>query len=171
MPDQSGKKTKKIIIIVAAIAVVIAAVVALVMILKPKKLDKDFFVSDDTKLVYNVGQEISGGIYDATEIYMVYEYSGDQITKLVTYYGYETEDMAKLAAEKYAEIFTPNEDITEVKIDGRYICLTASPYLYEGTTVESIKTIVDFQTKGDSGVYDYGEENVIEDADVEINWD
>ena len=171
MPDQSGKKSKKIVIIVAAVAVVIAAVVALVMILKPKKLDKDYFVSDDTKLVYNVGQEISGGLYGATEIYMVYEYSGDQITKLVTYYGYETEELAKTAAENYADIFTPGEDITEVKVEGRYICLTASPYLYKGTTLESIRTIIDFQTKGDSGVYDYSEENVIEDADVEINWD
>lgn len=174
MTESSGSKNKKIIIGVLATVVVITAVVAAIMILKPKTLDEKFFVSDDTKLVYNVGKEISGGLYDATEIYMVYDYSGDQITKLTTYYGYETEELAKSAADKYSDIFTPNEDIEKVEVNGRYICLTAKPYVYEGTTVDSVKTIIDFQTKGDEGVdYNNGyiEDNDIEDADVVIEWD
>ncbi|MCR5832502.1 MAG: hypothetical protein K6G36_00975 [Candidatus Saccharibacteria bacterium] len=172
MPDNGKKSSKKLIIIaIAAIVAIAAAVVAIIMILKPKTLDKDFFVSDDTKLVYNVSADISGELYDSSEVYMVYNYSGDTITKLTTYYGYVDEAAAKAALDKYSTIFTPNDDIVEVKLEGRYISLVAKPYLYEGTTVESIRTIIDFQTKGDSGVVDYGEENVIEDADVRILWD
>lgn len=170
MPD-NGKKKNKIIIIAAAVVVVVAAIVAAIMILKPTPLDDKFFVSDNTKLVYNVGKEIYGGLYDSTEIYMVYNYSGDTITKLTTYYGYENEEMAKAAADKYADIFKPGDEIEEVKIDGRFICLTAKPEIYEGTTVDSVKTIIDFQTKGDEGVEDYIEDNIIEDADVTIEWD
>ena len=170
MPD-NGKKSKKLIIIaIAAIVAIAAAVVAIIMILKPKTLDKDFFVSDDTKLVYNVSSEISGELYESSEVYMVYNYSGDTITKLTTYYGYKYEATAKAVLEKYSTIFTPNEDIEEVKLEGRYISLVAKPYLYEGATVDSIRSIIDFQDKGDDGIVDYAEENVIEDAEVNVNW-
>lgn len=170
MPD-AGKKSKKPIII-TLITLVMAAIVAVVLflILKAKPLDKEFFVSDDTKLVYNVTNEFNEVPYGATELYMVYFLSGDKIDRLVTYYGYDTEDLAKAALEQYPDIFTISDDTTKVERDGRYILLTASSYLYEGTTVDSIKTIIDYQEKGDSGVIESTDENIIEDADVQINW-
>ena len=176
MPD-NGKKSKKPIIISIIIVLILAAAagVAAFFLLKNKPLDSSYFVSDDTKLVYNVSKNLDGATsYDSYEIYMVYFYEGDKLTGLTTYYGYESEDAAKAALEKYSEAFKTGDDITKVEQNGKYICLTAAAYLYEGTTVDSIRTIIEFQEKGNTGIVEEDQEleqNIIEDAEVKINWD
>ncbi len=171
MPDNGKKSKKPVIIAIATIVAIAAAAVAIVMVLKSKTITKDFFKSDDTKLVYNVSSDLDKPLFDSTEVYMVYDYKDGKITKLTTYYGYETEELAKAALDKYADIFVVNDDTLEVIQSGSYIGLVAAPYLYESVTVDSVNAQIDLQTKGDDDEPDYTEENIIENADVEITWD
>ena len=168
MPE-AGKKNKKFIIIAIVLAIIVAAVIALVFIFKNKPIDESYFVSDNTKLVRDLRKDFPNGLYGSKDIYMVYNYSDNQITKLVTYYDFETEEAAKAALEKYSDIFVVNENNEEVKVDGRYIAVTAKSHLYEGTTTESIKNIIEDE---DDVEVDYtDDESINEDATVEIVWD
>ena len=66
--SDNGKKSKKPIIISIIIVLILAAAagVAAFFLLKNKPLDSSYFVSDDTKLVYNVSKNLDGAtIYDS----------------------------------------------------------------------------------------------------------
>ena len=168
MPE-AGKKNKKFIIIAIILAIIVAAAIALVFIFKNKPIDESYFVSDNTKLVRDLRNDFPNGLYGAKNIYMVYNYTDNQITKLVTYYEFESEEAAKTALEKYSEIFAVNENNEEVKVEGKYISVAAKAHLYEGTTTDSIRNIID--DEGDVKVEYTDDESVNEDATVEIVWD
>lgn len=169
MPD-TGKKNKKLFAIIAVIFVVMfAAAIAIVLILKNKPIDENYFVSDDSKLVRDLSAEMPEGLFDSKNIRMVYNYSDNQITKLVTYYGYESEAAAKSALATYEDAFKVDENNAEVKVEGKYIAITARPHLYEGTTTESIKNILELKSGENTEYQD--DESVNEDATVEIVWD
>lgn len=102
--------------------------------------DMNFFETDDTKYVvaidYNEGNELS-----PVKSYDVYYHDdGNEITGHESYYEFVDEETARAAFPDYEKMKAEDVDfIGDVKLDGKYIIMIATPRQYEGLTLEFVK--------------------------------
>ena len=143
---EEKKNKKNLIIAICAIAVVaIVAIVVAIIILSNKRIDDSFFVSDDTKIVLQMDSEnllgLNSEIIVPDDAYIIYFYSGNNVTDTKAYYKYEDEKTAKEAAE----IFKNQEDNNygNISVNGTYVILTMNKSTYEGMTTEDARQRVE----------------------------
>lgn len=138
-----AKKTNKKKNIIITAAVVVAAVVAIVVgivVSREPALDDSFFVSDETKLVMSLNDDIAAleeGPYEPPVTHLVYYYDGDRVTNLKIYFAYDNEMEAETA---FNNINMKGKDFATTKRrNGKYIIFDAVKARYEGMTVEQVQ--------------------------------
>lgn len=150
MANKAKKNNKNLIYgVCAAVVVVVIAVVVAIVIMGNKPLDESFFVSDDTKSVLtmdpsSLSQDTDE--YVPEKMRLVYFYSGEKVSDLKMYYGYESEEIAKKAAD-YLKSVNQDEGIKDVSVNGKYVVVTADKSTYEDMTAEDAKQYVEMMEK------------------------
>lgn len=163
-------------IIAAVAAVALIAVIVVVVIMSNKKLDESYFVSDDTKYVlaldaYSGMVSLDTNEYEPEKVYMIYFYSGDEVTDLKVYYEYEDDATAKEAADYFNELNNEEEEtqVEAVEANGNYVVITMAKELYEDMTADDAKEQVEFMEMIQNMDFnDYEDEDVVVDEDVEV---
>ena len=145
------KKDNKSLImaICGVVAAIVLVVVIAVVVMTKKGIDESFFVSDDTKYVLsldvnNAMMDIDTDEYVPEKAYLIYFYSGDEVTGLKMYYKYADNATAKKAAETLNGQKSESDEIEKVEADGDYVIITAGKTTYEGMTAEDAKQQVEF---------------------------
>lgn len=147
---EEGKSKKPLILGIAAGVVVIAIAIVLVVVfvINKKGLGDDYFVSDGSKYVLNmdtsdiIDGEAGNSDYTPVKTHVVYEYSGDTITNLKSYYEYKDEETAKLAYEAYQE-YDAESAFEKVERDGKYLIITSKKEEYENLKASEVKSEID----------------------------
>lgn len=150
MEENAGKQNNKgllIGVICGAVALVVAIVLIVVFVVKPGSggLSDDYFKTDDTKYVIEIGSGI-GMTDDATVIpdksYMVYYYSGDTVTGVSSFYEYVD---GGRASQAYNEITDEvREGAKEIKLQGKYIEIVLNEENYSGIKPSDIKASIEY---------------------------
>lgn len=156
---QKSHSNRKLLIIIGSIASTIAIIliVILVIILKSNTIDDSYFISDNSKYVFeipsdSVSFDSEDEVYRPIKAYNVYHYSGDKITSLETIYQYPDNDTAKNALEHFT---SDSEGYKLIAQKGNYIVLTADESTYNDLSPDTLQNNLDF-------------ESVFEDDDIDI---
>lgn len=134
------KKNRRIVIIaaVALFIVVLVAILASGSYYEP--IDDDYFVSDDSKLVYTLSKKMSNFETSENEpelTYIVYYYAGDDIINARMFYSYDSEEEA---GEANKNITMDDKDwATSRKLNGRYIIFNTTSDFWSGLTTSFVK--------------------------------
>ena len=144
-----NKNQGLILALCAAIIVIVIVVVAIIAIKTNGNnglvgLNDSYFVSDGAKYVLDINMEeiyLEEGLPTPTKCYLVYNYSGDEITGLKTYYLYDNLETAETAYEYLLQNDTSYYD--SINLDGNYVILTHPSSDYDGTTASDIKLQVE----------------------------
>lgn len=139
------KFDKKICLVAAAVVVtVVAVIVGAVIAARGTMIDEDYFVSDGTKIVLNMGGDMSAiddGEAVVEKIHFVYYYNGDKITGADIYYLYADADTAREVSD--------NLDLSMLgwvaskKTNGSYLVLKAAESQYEDLTPEAVRAMIE----------------------------
>ncbi len=137
-PSVKKKKLdKKTFLPICLGLVVIAVIIVAVVLLKPQKIDDNFFVSDENKDVITLEvSEADSATTNLIRTHIVYTYADDKITSLKTYYEYENGDLANQAFENTKTI---NQNAESVDLNDKFIVVTAKSDQYESLTPSDIK--------------------------------
>ena len=134
---KNTKFDKKFLLPVCCAVVAIVAIFLAIFVLKPQKIDDNYFVSDENKDVITL--EVSKADAATTNLirtHIVYTYADDQITSLKTYYEYENNELASQAFENTKSI---NQNAESVDLNDKYIVVTAKSDQYDTLTPSDIK--------------------------------
>lgn len=148
MAKQSVSKSKKnnnnllIGVFGALLTLIVIAIVAIVLLNSKGNPNNNasFFETDDTKYVVTVdyGQESELSPLRSYDIY--YHGEDGNITAHESYYEFVDAATAQAALPDYEKIKEQDSEfVSEVKLDGKYIIMVATPVQYEGLTVEFVK--------------------------------
>ncbi len=137
-PSVKNKKLdKKTFLPICLGLVVIAVIIVAVVLLKPQKIDDNYFVSDENKDVITLEvSEADSATTNLIRTHIVYTYADDKITSLKTYYEYENGDLANQAFENTKTI---NQNAESVDLNDKFIVVTAKSDQYESLTPSDIK--------------------------------
>ena len=134
------KKILGIIGVIIAIIVIALITYFIFSLFKGQPIDKSYFVTDDTKVSINMNasqnnSDTSGPSKSLVETHIVYEYDGDTVTGLKTYFEYSDAETAKSAYESLKS--QPEFEGAEIK--DNYIIVTAKPESFQGLTASDVK--------------------------------
>ena len=117
-------------------AVVLAVAITLIVIFfpKPTEVDEAYFVTDDTKSVLNLESDNPNS---TRQTHIVYEYDGDNVSAIKTYFEYPDEAAAAASIESLKK--QPEFEKSKVELDGKYIVVSANPDSFKGLTVDDVK--------------------------------
>lgn len=147
--NSKNAKSNKNIIIGICTAVLILTVIAVAIIFSTKgnvQLDDAYFVSDSSKYVFTVDEE-DLDIDDRAEhkpakTHIVYPYSGDNITGMVTYLEYANEAEAKAAFEAYKDY--EQSEVKNLSINGKYLVVEMTEDQYSDLKASDVKQQIEF---------------------------
>lgn len=122
------------IAICAGVVLAIAITLIVVFYPKPVSYEQGYFVSDDTKSVLNLESE-NGTSTRKTHI--VYEYDGDKVSAIKTYFEYIDEATAAASIESLKK--QPEFEKSKVELDGKYIIVTANEDSFKGLSADDVK--------------------------------
>ena len=130
MAEKAQKNNKNLIIGICACVLVVAAIVVAVIFATKggtgtnslANLSDSYFVSDDTKYVLTVDNDGSDEDEEFSTIktHLVYTYSGDTITGMITYMEFTDANTAKSALEVYQNMdLYYNDEVSTEDLEGR----------------------------------------------------
>lgn len=135
-------KLKSIIFASVSVLVIIAAIVIIIISLN-NNISDSYFVSDGSKLVLDLSSlKNNGDEYAPENSYLVYNYSGNEITGFKAYYKYSTAEAAKKAYDFYFNDGDNNYKTVELK--GNYVVITANESDYKSLTAEDVKQQIEY---------------------------
>jgi len=139
--SKKNDKTGLITGICATIAVAIVIIITVIIVINTnRKLTESYFVSDDSKYVLTFGSEDMIENEDGTKpekVHVVYNYSGDKITGITSYYLYPNKETAEKAFKTYND--AKEDRFKDVSLDGNYVIIASLDSDYENLTTEDIK--------------------------------
>ncbi|MBR2543359.1 hypothetical protein IKF03_02085 [Candidatus Saccharibacteria bacterium] len=138
-------------IVGVASVVVLVAVIVIALVLSNNNINESFFVSDDTKSVLELdasegllSADISGTESMPEKAYLVFFYSGDEVTGQSIYYEYSDQALAKKNADYLKSQKTDDEMISKILTNGKYVVVMMSEKTFEGMTSEDAKRQIEF---------------------------
>lgn len=146
--EAKKKKNNKNLIIGICAGVLVIAVIVVAIIFATKgttNLNDAYFVSDDTKYVLTVNSdELDEEKTEVTPIktHLVYYYSGDAITGMITYMEFADEATAKSAIEAYKSI--DQTGVKNIYTNGKYIVVEMTEDQYADITASDVKQQIEF---------------------------
>lgn len=136
--EKSNKKNRYLVYGVCVGASVLSiAIIAWVVITFMNKppLDDNYFVSDATKTTVSLTPTSSDSDGALRQTHVVYEYSGDLVVGMKTYFEYPD---AKSAADAY-EAAQNQPEFKNSELNGNYIIVSADPKQFEGLTASDVR--------------------------------
>ena len=148
MTEKVKKDNKNLIIGVCAAIVAIVIIIVVIFATKggTPKIDDSYFVSDGTKYVLTTESdeyEYEDDEYAPVKTHLVYNYSGDKITGMTTYFEYGDEASAKAAYEFYKSS-DDQEGAKSITLNGKYVVIEMTEENYEGVTASDVKEQIEF---------------------------
>jgi uncharacterized membrane protein YvbJ len=140
-PVKRSKFNKRTILygacFVASVVFIGVIIWAFATFLNKPALDENFFVSNDNKSTISLTPEQSDPNTNKSHVqtYIVYDFDGDNVSGLKTYFEYTDEEAAAIAFEE-------NKDQPEFKnseLDGKFIVVTAEEDQYKGLTASDVR--------------------------------
>ena len=128
----TNKYAYPILIIAGTVVIAVVIVLALISFRKPT-LNEEYFTSDDTKSVITMSSDDSTTTNHQT--HFVYEYDGDKVVGLKTYFEYQDAETAKAAYESSKNL----PEFKNSELNGNYIIVTADPSQFEGLTADDVR--------------------------------
>ena len=96
----------------------------------------DFFVSDDTKTVISLEPDSTDTTSTSSvHTHVVYEYDGDLVTGMKTYFEYNSPELASSAFENLKD----QPEFKNGEVNGKYIIVTADPESFKGLTASDVQ--------------------------------
>lgn len=136
-------KLKSLIFTGVSVLVIVVAVVIIIVSLNNNNISDSYFVSDGSKLVLDLSSlKNNGDEYAPANSYLVYNYSGNEITGFKAYYKYSTAEAAKKAYDFYYNDGDNNYKTVELK--GDYVVITANESDYSNLTAEDVKQQIEY---------------------------
>ncbi len=138
------KKTNKItpyLVCVVIFVIVAAGIAAVLYFINRRPADEDFFVSDDTKTTISLPVSSSDSTGDSSHVQtrFVYEYDGDNVVGLKTYFEYTDEEAARVALEARKSL----PEFKNAVLEGKYIVVTADADQFKGLTASDVRQQAD----------------------------
>ena len=127
-----NKKTIQNICVFSSAIAVIAIMAILLNMFKQPIVNDEYFVSDDTKEVVSLN---ASGNSSSSHTFIVYSYSGEEVTGLKTYFEYEDEESAKSALQ----LLKDQPEFKSAELEGKYIVVTADESQFKGLTASDVK--------------------------------
>lgn len=119
--------------VIATVSLIIIVWVFITTLNKPPVSD-EYFVSDDTKSVISMDPEEKTST-SSSHTHIVYEYDGENVTSLKTYFEYPDPETARNAYESLKD--QPEFKNSELK--DKYIIVTADPSQFKGLTASDVR--------------------------------
>lgn len=134
----NARTLQNILNILGVIATVLLAAIIIVLViqkLQPEPISEDYFVSDETKSV--IGMSTSGSTSDPSHIqtFVVYDFEGDNVVGLKTYFEYTDSEAAAAALERRKS----QPEFEDAELNDKYIIVTAKPESYQGLTASDVR--------------------------------
>ena len=133
---KSKSKTKNLmypfLIIVGTVAIAAIVVLVLTLLHQPAP-NEEYFTSDDTKSVITMGTDDPTSTDHQT--HFVYEYDGDKVIGLKTYFEYQNTEAAKAAYESSKNL----PEFKNSELNENFIIVTADPSQFEGLTADDVR--------------------------------
>ena len=136
--EKSGKKNRFLVygVCIGASVLSIAVVVwAVITFMNKPPIDEDFFVSDATKTTVSLTPTGSDPDSTLRQTHVVYEYDGDLVVGMKTYFEYPDAESAAAAYETAQN----QPEFKNSELSGNYIIVTADPKQFEGLTASDIR--------------------------------
>lgn len=96
----------------------------------------DYFVSDDTKTVVSLEPDnADANSTSSIHTRVVYEYDGDLVIGMKTYFEYNSEELAEKAFENLKD----QPEFKNGVVSGKYIIVTADPNSFKGLTASDVQ--------------------------------
>lgn len=127
-----NKKTIQNICVFSSAIAVIAIMAILLNMFRQPIVNDEYFVSDDTKEVVSLN---ASGNSSSSRTFIVYSYSGEEVTGLKTYFEYEDEESAKAALQ----LLKDQPEFKNAELEGKYIVVTADESQFKGLTASDVK--------------------------------
>ena len=141
--NKRNRKTRQALLwVFGALAILIVVAVLIVVLNWQEPISDDYFVSDDTKIVLSMDDEMASfetGDYEPGITRIVYYHDGEKITNVKIFYEYENEDLAR---EAYNNI-SVDYFATSKRLNGKYIVMQAKTETFDGLTVEEMEDQVE----------------------------
>jgi hypothetical protein len=133
-------KTIFSVVIVALLVVVV--IVLVTMMNKEPVYNDDYFKSDNTKIVLLANSEQpEDDEKNPIKTYMVYYYSGDNITGVKQFYQFKSDEVANSVGK---DISADDMDwVKSIVIKGPYIIFELTEDQYEGVTITQVRESVE----------------------------
>lgn len=146
MVKGKGKRGEqwKIALSVIAVAAVIAVVALVAGFSWREKYSTDYFVSDETKLVMGMDNEIASfeeSEFEPAVTYVVYYYNGDTVRGMKVFFAYGSEAEAKEANKNIA--MDGKEWAMNKNLSGKYIVFDVKKDQYEDLDVSLIRKMIE----------------------------
>ena len=140
------KFDKRMAIVSAVLFVAVIAISVVLGLYGRETLNDEYFVSDGSKIVLNLGGDEIASLGDEVEYspekaHIVYYYAGNKITGAKIFYEYLNDEEAKEAYGK-ADL-TDKEWATGKSLDGKYVILQYDRDLLDNYTVDQIRESVE----------------------------
>ena len=148
MAEKAKKSNTNLIIgiCVATLVIVVVAVAIFFATRGTSQLNDAYFVSDGTKYVLTVNDDMLNTDEDTEYIpiktHVVYTYSGDTITSMTTYLEFANEATAKSALDYYSQ--KDQSGVKNISSNSKYVVVEMTDDQYSEMTAPEVKEYIDF---------------------------
>jgi hypothetical protein len=179
MTEEAKKKNNKNLVIGICVGVLIITIIIVAVFFGTKgaiTLNDAYFVSDDTKYVIAVDDDAIESdektAFKPDKTYIVYNYSGDAITSMVTYMEFADNATAKQALAYYQKAYADTDlnesGIANMYANGKYLAISATSDQYANMSASEIKQYIEFKEMMQN-VDSNDQENVEDTKDYETD--
>ena len=134
---RSSKNHKNLIYGACALGtllIVATATWAILFFFNRPAIDDEFFVSDNTKTTISISPTGSNASF-SHQTRVVYDYDGENVVGMKTYFEYKDEESAKKAYESLKD----QPEFKGAELNGKYIIVTADESQYKGLTASDVE--------------------------------
>lgn len=119
--------------------IIVAAITWAILAISHRPIINDeFFVSDNTKTTITISSA-SPDSSSSHQTRVVYEYDGENVISMKTYFEYQDADAAKNAYESLKDL----PEFKNAELNDKYIIVTADESQYKGLTASDVRQQAD----------------------------
>ena len=154
---KTEKKNKNLAVIIASAVAAVALIVVVIALANfklrvPEEINDDYFVSDGSKIVVSLNDEMASFVDEEIEpsiTHIVYYYSGDKINNRKYFFVYNDEEEASMASEEIGDDY---EWASSKELNGKYLIFQDDSDSYKGMSVKELKSAIERMKAVDSAL-------------------
>ena len=162
---EGTNKGKLIGAIIGAVATIAIAIAAVFIIKSKVGIDDSYFVTDDKKIVISITPEDNE--FGALKLHQVYEYTGEDVNKIVFYYEFENESKAQSVFDGSKDELLSQTEFSNPRVTGKYIAINVENTMLGGVSVSTLRKYAEYQESQENKQKQEPVEEPVEDAAIE----